>query len=115
MELSVWLPVILVGAAVLGFSIGWVVTNKMAAARVASAKENSRKLLDDATKEADTLKREKLLEVKDEWYQKKKEFDTDVQSKRNKLSAQERRLTFGRRTSTARWNCSAEKNGSRWV
>lgn len=92
MELSVWLPVILVGAAVLGFSIGWVVTNKMAAARVASAKENSRKLLDDATKEADTLKREKLLEVKDEWYQKKKEFDTDVQSKRNKLSAQEKAL-----------------------
>jgi len=92
MELSVWLPVILVGAAVLGFSIGWVVTNKMVAARVTSSKENARKLLDDAAKEADTLKREKLLEVKDEWYQKKKEFDADVQSKRNKLSAQEKAL-----------------------
>jgi len=92
MELSVWLPVILVGAAVLGFAIGWVVIKKVAAARITSAKENAKKVLDDAVKEADTLKREKLLEVKDEWYQKKKEFDADVQSKRNKLSAQEKAL-----------------------
>ena len=51
-----------------------------------------RSILADAEKEADTLKREKLLEVKDEWYQKKKDFDNDVQSKRNKLQAQEKGL-----------------------
>jgi len=92
MELSVWPPVILLVAAVLGFSIGWAVTKRMSRTRIATAKDAAKKLLDDAAKEADTLKREKLLEVKDEWYQKKKEFDSDVQSKKSKLSAQEKAL-----------------------
>ena len=30
--------------------------------------------------------------MKDEWYSKKKDFDADVQSKRNKLQAQEKAL-----------------------
>ncbi len=60
--------------------------------KITSAKETARKILEDAEKQADTLKREKLLEVKDEWYEKKKEFDNDIQGKRNKLSAQEKAL-----------------------
>jgi ribonuclease Y len=92
MELSVWLPVILIGAAILGFTIGWLVANRVGHARIASAKENAKRILDEGTREADTLKREKLLEVKDEWYQKKKEFDADVQLKRSKIAAQEKAL-----------------------
>jgi len=43
-------------------------------------------------KNALTLKKEKLLEVKDEWYRKKQEFDSDYQSKKNKLKAFEKQL-----------------------
>ena len=74
------------------FFIGWYVNAKAGQSKVSSAKELAKKLLEDAGKEADTLKREKLLEVKDEWYQKKKEFDSDVQSKRAKLQAQEKAI-----------------------
>jgi ribonuclease Y len=38
------------------------------------------------------LKREKLLEVKDEWYRKKQEFDADANTKRNKLQGLEKQL-----------------------
>ena len=38
------------------------------------------------------IKREKLLEVKDEWYKKKLEFDKEVQSKKQKLSNLEKQL-----------------------
>ena len=89
MHLDIIIPVVLLGA---GVVLGWVLNVKNGQNRIASAKEAARKVLLDAEKEAETLKREKLLEVKDEWYSKKKEFDSDVQSKRNKLQAQEKAL-----------------------
>lgn len=79
-------------AAGVSFFVGWYLNAKSGQNRIASAKEMAKKVLEDAAKEADTAKREKLLEVKDEWYSKKKEFDTDVQNKRNKLQAQEKAL-----------------------
>jgi ribonuclease Y len=57
-----------------------------------SAEEQAKKILVDADKAALTLKKEKLLEVKDEWYRKKQEFDSDYQSKKNKLKAYEKQL-----------------------
>jgi len=76
----------------LSFLVGWFLNAKSGQNRIASAKEVAKKVMSDAEKEAETLKREKLLEVKDEWYNKKKEFDSDVQSKRNKFQAQEKAL-----------------------
>jgi ribonuclease Y len=86
--------VILISAMVGGvfFLLGWLMNAKTGHNKIASAKEMAKRILDDAAKEADTVKREKLLEVKDEWYSKKKEFDGDVQSKRSKLVAQEKAL-----------------------
>ncbi|RPH37450.1 ribonuclease Y [bacterium] len=89
MHLDIIIPVALLCA---GVVVGWFLNVKNGQNRISSAKEAAKKVLLDAEKEADTLKREKLLEVKDEWYSKKKEFDTDVQSKRNKLQAQEKAL-----------------------
>ncbi|HTX98843.1 MAG TPA: ribonuclease Y [Bacteroidota bacterium] len=83
---------IAVASVLVGAVIGWLSNARNGQNKITSAKEVARKIIDDAAKEADTLKREKLLEVKDEWYQKKKEFDTDVQSKRTKLQAQEKAL-----------------------
>lgn len=74
------------------FALGWFVHSKTGQNKITTAKETAKKILEDAAKEADTLKREKLLEVKDEWYSKKKEFDGDIQSKRSKLLAQEKAL-----------------------
>jgi ribonuclease Y len=74
------------------FALGWLVSTRSGSRRIASAKEMAKKILDDAGKESETLKREKLLEVKDEWYSRKKEFDNEVQGKRSKLVAQEKAL-----------------------
>jgi len=74
------------------FFIGWYLNAKSREHKMTSARDLAKKVLADAEKEADTLKREKLLEVKDEWYQKKKEFDGEIQSKRLKLQAQEKAI-----------------------
>ena len=92
MSMETLFPFGLLLVAGIGFFFGWYLNARSGQNKVASAKDLARKVLEDAEKEADTLKREKLLEVKDEWYQQKKEFDADVLSKRNKLLAQEKAL-----------------------
>ncbi|MDH4071023.1 MAG: Rnase Y domain-containing protein, partial [Ignavibacteria bacterium] len=80
---------LIAAAAFLG---GWFASSRLAQNKITSAKEMAGKIVADSEKEAETLKREKLIEVKDEWYNKKKEFDSEVQSKRSKLQAQEKAL-----------------------
>ena len=79
-------------AAIVGAYLGWTMNSRSGQNKLASANERAKKVLEDSAKEADTLKREKLLEVKDEWYQRKKEFDQEVQKQRNKLTAQEKAI-----------------------
>jgi len=61
--------------------------------KILTAEEQAKKIVEDAKKEAEAIKREKLLEVKDEWYKKKKEFESDIQSRRNKMQAYERQIS----------------------
>src|SRR6185436_4674617 len=49
-------------------------------------------ILGDAERDATNLKKEKLLEVKDEWYKKKQEYDQDANQKRSKLQSFEKQL-----------------------
>ncbi len=91
MDIYLLVPLVLLACGI-SFFIGWFLNQKSGANKIASAQERAAKIIADAEKEAETLKREKLLEVKDEWYSKKKEFDADVQSRRSKLQAQEKAL-----------------------
>ena len=91
MELTILLPLVVVLAG-LAFAAGLYVQVRIGAGRVNSAEERAKRIMTDAERDANALKREKLLEVKDEWYKKKKEFESDVQSKRSKLQAFEKQL-----------------------
>ena len=77
---------------ILGGVIGWFVNNKLGRNSIALARENAKKILADADKEAKNIKKEKLLEVKDEWFKKKQEFDVEINSRKQKLSAFEKKL-----------------------
>jgi len=87
----------MVGAAVaiiaLSFFLGWILNSKLGKKSVSTAEEKAKQILNDAEKEANNLKREKLLEVKDEWYKKKSEFDREVSNKRNKFSTLEKQFS----------------------
>lgn len=90
-------PILLIPMAiilvVIFFYLGWMFNSKIGKRSIASAEERAKQILNDAQKEANNLKREKLLEVKDEWYKKKSEFDSEVQQKRQKLSNLEKQVT----------------------
>jgi ribonucrease Y len=78
---------------VIGFLLGWQLNVRADRNKVQSATIRAKKILEDAEKEASTLKREKVLEAKDEWYKKKQEFDADISRQRNKLQTTEKQLS----------------------
>ncbi|GBD90979.1 ribonuclease Y [bacterium BMS3Abin04] len=89
-------PIYVVGiiliVAVLMFFIGWTLNSKIGKSSLSRANEASEKIIKDAEKEAKNIKREKLLEVKDEWLRKKQDFDTEVNRQRQKLQNYEKNL-----------------------
>ncbi len=75
-----------------GFGVGYFVNNKTATRLITDAENRAKTLLEDADKEAETIKKDRLIEIKDEWYKKKQEYDTHVQSKKDKLQAHEKQV-----------------------
>ncbi|HUL44407.1 MAG TPA: ribonuclease Y [Bacteroidota bacterium] len=86
--------IVLIAVALAGivFGVGWFVSSKAGKNKISSAEERAKKIVTDAEKEAVNIKKEKLIEVKDEWYKKKQEFEQEANSRRNKLNAFEKQL-----------------------
>ncbi|MGB9772633.1 MAG: ribonuclease Y [Bacteroidota bacterium] len=91
MDIYILIPMV-VAIAAIAFYAGWHLNARSGENRIASAEARAKKILEDAERDVAALKREKLLEVKDEWYRKKQEFDSEVQNKRSKLQAYEKQL-----------------------
>ncbi len=93
MDDVVLIPMIFV-LGVLIFYLGWMFNTKIGKKSLVSAEERAKQIIVDAQKEANNLKREKLLEVKDEWYKKKQEFDGEVNQKRQKTQNIEKQISI---------------------
>lgn len=78
---------------VLFFFLGWYLNSKVGKKSLSAAEERAKQILKDAEKESQNLKREKLLEVKDEWYKKKLDFDNDLNQRKQKYANIERQLS----------------------
>lgn len=91
MDLIIIIPMVVV-LIVLFFYLGWMFNSKVGKKSITAAEEKAEQVIQDAKKETANLKREKLLEVKDEWYKKKIEFDTEVNQKKQKLSNLEKQI-----------------------
>lgn len=74
------------------FAISYFASNKLFASKIAEAEHQSANLIKEAEKEANNTKKEKLLEVKEEWHKRKQEFESEVQSKKSKFQNAEKIL-----------------------
>lgn len=108
LELLVIIPV-LIALIVLFFFIGWIFNNKVGKKSISSAEERAKQIIADAQKEANNIKREKLLEVKDEWYKKKIEFDSEINQKRQKISALEKQISSREENVEKKFDLSLKK------
>ena len=108
MDLIIIIPMVVV-LIVLFFYLGWMFNSKVGKKSITAAAEKSEQIIQDAKKEAGNLKREKLLEVKDEWYKKKIEFDTEVNQKKQKLSNLEKQIQQREENSEKKFDLALQK------
>ncbi|MFZ5591151.1 MAG: ribonuclease Y [Bacillota bacterium] len=79
-------------AAVLAFAAGYFVRKSLAEAKIASAEEQARKIVDEANKVAEARKREIVLEAKEEIIKFRNEVERENKERRAELQRLERRL-----------------------
>ncbi|MBI5476318.1 MAG: ribonuclease Y [Ignavibacteriales bacterium] len=92
MTFEIILLLSIIVAAGIGFGSGWFVKNNIGKNKLVNADLKAKKIIEDAEKESANIKKEKLLEVKDEWYRKKQEYEQEVNSRRSKLQSFEKQL-----------------------
>ncbi|MDS1029045.1 ribonuclease Y [Bacillota bacterium LX-D] len=71
---------------------GYFLRKSLAEAKIASAEEAARKIVEDAEKEAEAKKRESILEAKEEVHKLRNEVEREHRERRNELQRLERRL-----------------------
>jgi len=93
LKLSLEMYIIIVCViAFLGGVVGFLVRKRFSEARIVSAKEVARRLIEEAEQKAEILKKEALLQAKDKFYQEKAEFEKEMADKRQELQSLEKRI-----------------------
>lgn len=87
----IWILIVLVVGA-LCLWIGYFIRKSLAEAKISSAEQAAAQIIDNARKEAEALKKETVLEAKDEIHKLRTEAEKDIRDRRNETLRQERRL-----------------------
>ena len=86
---------VLVAAAVagaLGFFLGGENRKRTAEAKIGSAEEEAKRIVNDAIKAAEQKRKETIIEAKDEAFKLKSDADKEIKDRRAEITRQERRI-----------------------
>ena len=86
---------VLVAAAVagaLGFYLGGENRKRTAEAKIGSAEEEAKPIVNDAIKTAEQKRKETIIEAKDEAFKLKSDADKEIKDRRAEITRQERRI-----------------------
>ena len=72
--------------------VGVVIRKKIAESKIHSAEEEAKKLIDNVKIEVENLKKQELIEAKEEVLKIRNELDQEIKERRGDVQAQERRL-----------------------
>lgn len=95
MDTVYWIIILIAAVAltaVLFFILGGRHRKKVAEAAIGSATEEANRILTNALAEAESKKKETILEAKDEIHKQRSEADREIRERRNEVQRQERRL-----------------------
>ena len=84
--------VVAVAAAALCFYLGWQYRKRTAEAKIGSAEEEAKRIVNDAIKSAEQKRKETIIEAKDEAFKLKSEADKEIKDRRAEVTRQERRI-----------------------
>ena len=83
--------ILIIIALLLGLLIGYILRKYLAEAKIASAEEASKRIVEESEKEAQAKKREAILEAKEEIHLMRSEADQENKERRNEVQRLERR------------------------
>ena len=95
MSPSLTVVLVLVAAAVagaLGFYLGGENRKRTAEAKIGSAEEEAKRIVNDAIKAAEQNRKETIIEAKDEAFKLKSDADKEIKDRRAEITRQERRI-----------------------
>ena len=79
-------------AATLGAALGWFLNNRLGAQSVVSGKLKAEEFLRSAGREAENVKRQQLVEARDQILKEKSKADSDLRSRKGQVAKRERDL-----------------------
>ncbi|HZK39682.1 MAG TPA: ribonuclease Y [Clostridia bacterium] len=77
---------------VLGFILGGLNRKRVAESAIGSATKEAKRIVNEAISQAETKKKESILEAKDEIHKQRAEMEREIRERRGELQRQERRL-----------------------
>ena len=84
---------IAIADAIVAFVAGWLVSRHIGRGKVIDAEKLAEKILLDAKKEAENLRKEKTLEAKDEIFKLRQNLENEIKLRRSDLQKMENKLT----------------------
>ena len=81
-----------VAALVIGGFVGLIIHSSVTKKKIGNAKQVANKMVEDAIAQAKTLRKEAVLESKEEIHRERVEFDREVKDRRNELQRSEMRI-----------------------
>ncbi len=91
---QILITVIVIAAAtgILGFILGGINRKRVAESAIGSATKEAKRIVNDAISQAETKKKEAILEAKDDIHKQRAEVERELRERRAELQRQERRL-----------------------
>lgn len=95
--MKIWLAIVIaavvgIAAAIVGYIAGGIHRKKVAESKIGSAEKEAAKIINEAVSKAESVKKEKILEAKDEIHKQRSETEKDLRERRSEVQRQERRL-----------------------
>jgi ribonuclease Y len=86
------LTIVALAGLLIGGAAGVIIRKKLVERKIESAEDYSKKIVLEAGRQAETIRKEAQLQAKDKLYQMKLEFEEETRSRRKELQNQETRL-----------------------
>ncbi|HZJ77964.1 MAG TPA: ribonuclease Y [Clostridia bacterium] len=110
MTLTEWVKILiavgvtLVASGVIGFVLGGIHRRRVAESAIGSAKQEALRIVSEAATQAESKKKEAILEAKDEIYKQRTENEREMRERRSEVQRQERRIIQKEETLDKRTN-----------
>jgi ribonuclease Y len=89
--MTIWM---ILGSMVIGVVLGYILKQRVSRRKLESSESLSARIIDEAKKEAETVKKEAILQAKENLLKIKTEFEKDTADKKQEFDAMEKRLRF---------------------